>query len=79
MVIGALIPALQREHFRLFRAENFAQIHDIPGSMGFMDFAISPNINAATVFLLGIETKYQKRGFGWEVWRMQSGLVMSFR
>ncbi len=79
MVIGDLIPALQREHFRLLRAKNFAEIHDISGSKGFMDFAISPNINAATVFLLGIETKYQKHRFGWEVVRMQSGLVMSFR
>lgn len=66
LVIGDLMPSLQRECFPLLRAEHFEEKHDLSGSVGFMDFAVTPRDSAVTIFLLGIETKYQKQGLGSE-------------
>lgn len=66
LVLGELIPSLQRECFPLLRAEHFAEKHDLSGSIGFMDFAVTPRDAAVTIFLLGIEAKYQKQGLGSE-------------
>ena len=63
LVIGDLILTSQREHFRGFRADFYADKQDVSGSIGFMGFFLDPNLNAVTVFLIGIEPKYQKQGF----------------